>query len=263
MNKRLIIQLILLPSFFSPCAAAESDTRETLSRALAEYRESLDNPDRNQRIEGFRRAHLLFQEAVASVHRPSAELLTNLGNAAAISQQPGEAIVAYRQALRVKPNHRRARTNLRVVRSELPEWVRYSVSTDLFDSLFFWNQLYTPRSITLWAALSFVLAALLVAASIRWQQSLLGNLAILPGIAWLVFVVSMAGNWWDRDPAAVVIADEVIGRTADSLTAAKFTSPIPSGTEVAILESRDDWTQIEFSNAQTAWVLSSAIQRLD
>ena len=169
---------------------AESTPRELATNAIQEYRAALDEEDRTRRTDGFRRAYLLFEKASASIDSPTADLLANLGNAAAQSQQPGKAVVAYRRALLIDPQHRRAQTNLNVVRQQLPEWARYQPPASLIDSLFFWNRVFGRETVQSIAAVAFLIAALLVAASIRGQQPILRNLAVLPLVAWLVLLGS-------------------------------------------------------------------------
>jgi SH3-like domain-containing protein len=59
---------------------------------------------------------------------------------------------------------------------------------------------------------------------------------------------------------AVVVAREVVARSADSIHApARFARPLPTGTEVEILESRDEWLRIALANGREAWVRASSV----
>lgn len=69
-------------------------------------------------------------------------------------------------------------------------------------------------------------------------------------------VARHAGN----PPEAVVIVDEVIARSADSATTApRLTTPLPSGTELVVLEDRGDWLFTQIANNQSAWLPASSV----
>ena len=62
---------------------------------------------------------------------------------------------------------------------------------------------------------------------------------------------------------AVVVAREVVARSADSIhSPARFARPLPTGTEVEILESRDTWSRIALANGREAWVRTSSFSRV-
>lgn len=253
-------------------AAATSD-EQLLEEAVAQYQAALDSTDRDERLQRFRRAELLFSglaagsSPVAAEARPAienADLYVNLGNAALGAGRLGPAIVAYRRALRIDPNHRRARQNLSHARTLLPDWVPRPEEGGLLDTFFSWTGQLSVSEQHWAAALLFAAAALLLAASIRWRRTALRNLAAVPAVAWLlttgVLVVHAAG---DRTQPAVVTTAETVARAADSTNApARFTEPLPSGTEVDITQTRGDWAHVRLADGRDAWVHQSALQRI-
>ncbi|WP_141699049.1 hypothetical protein, partial [Candidatus Thiosymbion oneisti] len=97
------------------------------------------------------------------------------------------------------------------------------------------------------AAVSLLLAALLLAVAIRWRSPLARNLAFLPLLAWLGLLLSAARAGGTNQ--AVLIADETIARAADSPNAPmRFAQPLPAGTEVEIREARAHWVHIVLAN---------------
>ncbi len=241
-------------------SAPARDTNATLEEAVAVYAEALDTEDRDLRLERFRQSERLFAAAAAEGNA-SADLYANLGNAALQAEHLGNAVLAYRRALVLDPDHERAGQNLDHVRGLLPDWVPRHDSPAPFDSFFFWHRTLSSQERSLGAALSFAAAGLLLAAGIAFRSTLARNLTILPALVWASMVASLA---MDRnagaDNAAVVTTPETIARSADSMHApARFSRPLPVGTEVEVLEQRDEWLRIELANGREAWVRTSAV----
>lgn len=241
---------------------AEKSQEQTLSDAISVYSAAMESTDKHGRRQLFERAYLLFQKA-AGGDRPNAALLTNQGNAALQANRIGPAIVAYRRAVACDPGYRRAQANLAYARSTLPIWAMRNDTPRLLDSLFFWHRAQ-PSTVHLCAAGAFLLAALLMAGGIRMGQPILRNLAIIPTLLWLLLI----GSTWaaaslGRPPEAVVTVDEVIARSADSVTAApRLSTPLPSGTELVVIEDRDDWLYARIGNNQSAWLPASSVARV-
>jgi SH3-like domain-containing protein len=52
-------------------------------------------------------------------------------------------------------------------------------------------------------------------------------------------------------------------RSADSAGAPlAFANPLPAGTEVAIVEDRDNWVRIVLADGSRGWMTASAIERV-
>jgi len=233
---------------------------ETLDQAIDAYTQAQAATRRDQRLAGFRRAQRLFQHAVAQGAH-SADLYTNLGNAALQAERPGPAILAYRRALILDPDQTRARQNLHHARTLLPAWVPKPTPDGALEGLFIWRHLLNPAEQAAIAAGCFLLAALLITVAIYRRSSLARNLALLPLLAWLGLLLSAtietrAGG---AEPA-VLIADETIARAADSPNApVRFPQPLPAGTEVRIRETRERWVHITLANGRDAWVARGAV----
>ncbi|MDJ0937504.1 MAG: hypothetical protein QNI93_19135 [Kiloniellales bacterium] len=205
----------------------------------------------------------LFEHAATQGAR-SADLYTNLGNAALQAERLGPAILAYQRALALDPNHARARQNLRHTRTLLPTWVPRPEPEGALQSFFFWRPLLNRAEQAAVAAFSFLLAALLFAIAIRWRSPLARNLATLPLLAWLGLLTSVAIEARAGGATqAVLIADETIARAADSPNSpVRFAEPLPGGTEVTIRESRERWVHIVLANGRDAWVTRGSAELL-
>lgn len=240
--------------------ALAQDLEATLREAVAGYAEALDTEDRDRRLEKFRRVERLFSTVIEEGDA-SVDLYANLGNAALQAEHLGIAVLAYRRALLLDPDHSRASQNLEHVRGLAPDWVPRPETSALFDSFFQWHRTVSQAERALAASLAFAAAALLFALGIVIRSVAARNASLLPGLFWCALLASMT-----LDPAsaakrdAVVVGREVVARSADSIHApARFARPLPTGTEVEILESRDTWLRIALANGREAWLRASSV----
>jgi len=248
------------PGVAQPLGVVQQPDAAPVEEAIESYRAALDTSKRGSRLEGFRKAERLFAR-IANGGASNPELYTNIGNAALQAEHLGAAVLAYRRALAIDPNHPRAVQNLEFARTLLPEWVPKPESGGLLDSFFFWHKTQSRSDRALAAALAFAVAALLLAAAIRFGQSTLRTAAILPALVWAALIASVTiddvGAQLDE---AVVIADEVVARAADSaLAPSTLPAPLPGGVEVRILERRSPWIRVRLANGRDAWVAESAL----
>ncbi len=255
---RFVTLLLCLTLWTAPAWASPE---ETLQQAVDAYTNAQETTDREGRLAAFRGAERLFA-AVAEERAPgNAELYANFGNAALRAERLGPAVLAYRRALRLDPNHARARQNLLHARTLLPTWVPHPTQEGVLDSFFFWHRSMSSEERAATAALCFLLAAIGFAAAIRWRNGVIRNLARLPALVWLVLTASLlleAGAHANRQ--AVIVVAETLARAADSNNApARFAEPLPGGTEVEILEDRDQWVKIGLANGRDAWVRRSSL----
>jgi tetratricopeptide (TPR) repeat protein len=244
----------------SAVAAPTDETLDLVGAAVRTYAEALDSADRELRLELFRRSERLFAAAAAR-GGATADLYSNLGNAALQSENLGSAVLAYRRALLLDPDHPRATQNLEHVRDLAPDWVPRREAGSFLDSFFFWHRTLSRAERELGAAVAFAIAGVLLALGIGLRSSTARNLAILPFVGWCALMVSLT-----VDPAAgsaedaVVTAPETIARSADSMhAAARFSRPLPMGTEVRVVERRDEWLRVGLANNREAWVRASSV----
>ncbi len=268
---RLSLACVCCLELFSISTVAVCQTHEgMLQEAVDQYRQALEAKQRDERLARFGRAELLFSQLASSM--PTAaenrwqnpELLVNLGNAALGAERLGPAIVAYRRALESDPSHRRAQQNLRHARSQLPEWVPRPVEESFLDSFFSFHKHLTSELLQSLAAVVFLLAAATFAGSLRWRMGWLRGFAVLTILAWSVLMsLELVRALRPRLDAAVVIVAEVIARSADSHGApARLPQPLPSGTELVVLDQRDQWLRVRLADGRDAWLPSGSVERI-
>ena len=255
MIHRHTTNLLLTGSLLAFCFVP-SVLASPIDEAIATYQSAMQCTDRFERISGFNRAELLFRKAIEDSNgTANAELYANLGTVCLSAERIGPAVLAYHKALLIEPTHEKAEKNLAYARKLLPEWARRSVDTNLYQQV---SSPASKRILSMLAAACFLIASVLLAGRIRWRSSFLSLLALFPLAAWLA-ILTFVHSTTTSMPDGVIIREDVVARSADSNNASmRFTDPLPSGTEVAILDERDDWLQISLRD-QTAWVPKSAV----
>ncbi|MBM4002510.1 MAG: hypothetical protein FJ295_04370 [Planctomycetes bacterium] len=264
----LAVWMLARPLPVRSTTEAADSSAEQLRKAVCEYRAALDAHERDERLARFRTAENLFQRLISGDAdlrgARSPALFVNLGNAALGAERIGAAILAYRRALRLDPQHVRAQQNLQHARTLLPDWVPLPREDNWVDSLLAGAPL-APRQFSIALAFEFLAAALCLSIAIRWRIGWLRSIAVLLAIAW-----ALCGSWYlykNARPAyegAVVNTDDLLARSADSSRApARFPQPVPAGTEVELMETREDWAHVRFADGRDGWLPRGALETID
>ena len=252
----------LAPDSSGSSRSADRGREARLNRALEDYAHALTESRRDARLAGFAQAEQGFA-SLAADGVETAALWTNLGNAALQAQHPGQAVLAYHRALRLEPDATAARQNLIHVRSRLPSWVPRPDSSEGTQALLFYRQIGAGMRSQV-AAICFAAMAVCVALAVRRREGAWRGMAILMGLAWAISVASLVyDNVSGEDNLAVLVADEVLARSADSsLAPLALPDALPAGVEVDLLEARAEWTRVRLANGRDVWVRSSTVERV-
>lgn len=241
-------------------SAARADA-SPLDDARRSYEQAMSVTEASARRAAFARAEAaLAQAVVADPDRP--ELLTDWGNAALGAGNLGTATLAYRRALAIDSGNARATRNLAWLRSRQPDILRPRAG-GAADALFFFNE--WPRGRRLLAgAIAFAVAMLLLVPWGAWTQQRrrgLRVIALVPGAMWIALTASIVFE--DRRLNDAVIVDATVLRAADSAGApAALAQPLGTGTEVTVLERRNDWTRVRIASGTAGWVPSGTLLRI-
>lgn len=246
--------------------ASAQSARDMAAEAVNQYTQAMNTPEYAMRQERFRQAQRLFAQVIGDHGIENADLYTNLGNAALQGRQLGPAILAYRRALGVDPGHRVARQNLDHARQMLPDWVPRAPTSGLIDTFFIWHRMLSGSEQRLLATLCFALAAVAAGVAIRWRRTWARAAAVFLGTLWigLMGLHVWQGRWARSASEAVITVPEAVMRAADSDGApARLSDPLPDGTEVSVIERRDDWARIRLADGRDGYVRTSSLSLID
>ncbi|MYD99381.1 MAG: hypothetical protein F4X98_18605 [Gammaproteobacteria bacterium] len=237
---------------------ATDGTVGEVERARELYRSALEEGDRLRRVRQFGAAERAFR-SLADANWDAPELQVDWGNAALGSQDAGRAVLAYRRALDTDPGNERARANLAWLRDRQPIWLPRPPSADAFDSLLFWRQRFTVTQLHLIGGVAFAIGVLALAPWRRRPRGLRG-MSVPFLIAWAIVTGSALATGHSANEG-VVLLDGATLRSADSAGASPtFANPLPAGTEVTVVESRDAWVRVALEDGSRGWLAASAVE---
>lgn len=219
-------------------------------------------------VAGFEAANRLYEEgrfedaaeayaALLQEGRVSANLCFNLGNAWFKAGQLGQAIVNYRRAARLAPRDPDVEANLRMARELV------SGSPPAAPAL--WRRLVRPLTLNEWAGLVaiclWVAFGLLTAQ--QWRRP-----GPSPWPRWIAVALSglalsglgLLGAWLDHGRATdvVVTVPEAVVRYGP-LDVSPQLVVVPDGTELTVLDRKDDWLQVGGLQRGNGWLRAADV----
>ena len=236
-----------------------------------------------QAAEQFRAALLRYEAAAAALGGGNGYLLYNIGNTYIRLGDIGRAILFYREAQQFIPADPNLQQSLRHARSLRRDRIEPTAAGGVVRLLFFWHFTMPLRArvavlLTAWNLL-WLLALLpaLAAVSARarrlrerlrasrtWQhvrRPVVGAAVAVGAIAAVAMGGSVAVELLDAETAAaVVVATEVVARRGDGAAyEASFDGALHAGTELVVVERRNDWYQVTLADGRRAWLPAHAV----
>lgn len=266
MRRMLVFMLCFLLGFH----AAVADTTwmaddGLIERGAARYAEGLDSikddPIRARSL--FAEAAAAFEQAADGSGVPNAELYRAIGNAQILAGNTGRAVLAFRRSLVADPSNDRAADGLKLARASLSVEASASNARRVLDVVNMWPQYVAPWIMKVVFAMSwgcFWLALLI--ARVHRQSAPPGTLAAVATLAIAAGVALAANAWDDAHERDVVVVAQTSGYNGPSSEVYEptFEQPVPAGMEAALVETRDNWSQIELRNGSRTWVRRDAIE---
>ena len=250
---------VLAPVLAAVAITAPEATDSALDEARALYADALEETNRFDRVRRFGAAERAFRP-LAAANPAAAYLQVDWGNAALGAQDPGRAVLAWLRALRAMPGNERALANLASLRGRMPAWLPSPNTSGAWEALLFWRGRMTAAQLHLAGATAFAAGVLALAGWLLTGKRVLRVLAVPVLAVWAL----VGASAWTARPAtgeAVVMRDEVTLRSADSAGAVPaFGQPLPAGTELTIVETRDAWARARLADGTTGWVSASVVE---
>ena len=236
--------------------------------------------------EQFRAALLRYEAAAAALGGGNGYLLYNIGNTYFRLGDIGRAILYYREAQQLIPADSNLQQSLRHARSLRRDRIEPSAAGGVVRVLFFWHFAVPVRVragllLAAWNLL-WLLALLPALATVSararrlrdrlhamrgWQRvrrPVLGTVATVATVA-AVVAVAMGGSVaaelvGSQADVAVVVAPEVVARRGDGAAyEASFDGALHAGTELVVVERRNDWYQVALADGRRAWLPAHAV----
>ena len=209
-----------------------------------------------------------YQEAVdvysslIADEQVSADLYYNLGNSYYRNDEIGKSIWAYESALKFDPDHEDALFNLNFVNAQTID--KIDISRQGFGH---WLQgIVFTENINFWVYLGIscsVLLSLLIILFIKSVKGRKRNLLLLASTAIAVVLMTSVvigaihkERLTSRDRAIVI--SELAEIKMSPLESATTSFSLGAGAKVKLVDSKDDWIQIEI-NGNKGWVMRESV----
>lgn len=187
-----------------------------------------------------------------------------LGNAWMLAGEHGRAVLAYRRAQLADPHDPIIRSSLEYARSVAGVDAGNGPAIEDWRAWLLRWRTFVPRAWLFWGGMAlWVIGSLVIAARV-WTGA--GRFTV--GAVMLVILgglgVGMTVFEHHLEPqGAAVVIRESEGRTGPhaEVYPAALDAPVPAGTELRVLESRDGWVRCAVGGLE-AWLPGSAVERV-
>lgn len=258
---RLTLLLICLFAF-APITRAQSDTNEpTLEQSLAmldtgiQQLEARDAGAKETIARAASALHAVIDRE--NLHTPAA--YHALGNAYALLDDYGHAVLAYRRGLEINPRDPRLRDSLDFARDQVQISVEPSPASRVRWALTAWRG-FVPR-VWLWGGFVtlFILAWTLLIIRAATQGTSTLRTAALWCFSLSLLPVSALGYEWSINQGRdlIVITQPKVAAMSgpdDSVYDPVYSEPLDAGVEGVLLETRDEWARVRLIDGSECWV---------
>ncbi|MDR1963642.1 MAG: SH3 domain-containing protein [Planctomycetaceae bacterium] len=201
----------------------------------------------------FYRVATMFQGLIDRGVRSGA-IYYNLGNAWLRAEEPGRAIAAYHLAKRYQPLDPYIASNLQIALGNITP---LEPPTPIMEYVFFWQNSIGCREKMVVSVLLAVAAFVSGVFYLFVRHRRLRRLVLVLLVMTLIAVCSTGYDWyrfeWVRQ--AVVAVKEATPRKGNSEQYEPvFTTPVPLGTIIVVLDERNDWIRLRFASGQDGWL---------
>jgi len=216
-----------------------------------------------------------IREAAADIQRAidteglvAAGAYQALGNAYMLTEDYGQAVLAFRRGEQIAPTDPRLRDSLKFAREQVAISVTPSTTNRIMTLLMSWRGV-VPRTL-LWAIFvsCFSLAWLMLIARTLFAAPRWFSVSALwfLGLA-LVPFAALSAEWklYKNPNDAVLMQGQVIARSGpdDSIYDPVYAEPLDAGTEAVIAEQRDHWARLVLADGSECWVRADTLARVN
>ncbi len=189
----------------------------------------------------------------------------NIGNAYALLDEPGHAMLAYRRAERYMPGDPNLQANIAALTPAITDDEHTASSNAFIANL---------RSILIAAPLRPAIGIAIGAWILFWALLIARRLVRVripfavaaAALAFTLSAATIAGAAWAErtDRRAVVIEPDTVGRKGPGIDAyaPSFAEPIPVGLTVDVIATRPQWWLIRLPDGRETWAPSDHLERI-
>ena len=243
----MIVLVIASVAFAGELDSALQDPAEAFVAASQAY----DQGDYERAVE-------LYREVIAAGVEDG-RVQYNLGNAYLRKGELGEAVVAYRRALVLRPRDQDIRANQSFARSAAKDAIEPPEPGPVVSTLLFWFYTLSPKELVLVVLTANLLFwTLAIGRIFRPQSEALKWTSVFCLVVLIATGGSLLARPWLSPPIAVVLPQEVEAHTAPALdSVVRF--KLHAGTELRVRDRREDWIRVKLPDGQQGWVEAESL----
>lgn len=248
-----ILVLSVMLFLVGGCSASPNKQRTQLFlEAQNAFEKAEKLPAENQPKE-FYRVATMFQQVIDRGVQ-SGPIYYNLGNAWLRAEEPGRALAAYYLAQRYLPLDPYIASNKQIA---LAHHSPPESPTPIIEYVFFWQNSIGCRE-KIWCSVLLAVVTFISGAIALWVRHRRLRRLTLTLLAFTFIAVCSTGYDWYRFEwirHAVITVEKAVPRKGNSEQYEPlFTTPVPFGTTVTVLDERNDWTRLRFASGQDGWL---------
>jgi hypothetical protein len=254
----IIVLSVMLFVLVVGCSASPDEHTIQMFLEAQDTFEKAEKLSAENQPEEFHRVATMFQSVIDQGIQ-SGPIYYNLGNAWLRAEEPGRALAAYHLAQRYLPLDPYIASNKQIAlgNNATPEPI-----TPIIEYVFFWQNSIGCREkvlcSVLLAVVTFISGVFYLFVRYRWLRRFVTVLLVFTIIA----VCSTGYDWYRFEwiQHAVIAVEKAEPRKGNSEQYEPlFTTPVPFGTTVIILDERNDWIRLRFSSGQDGWLPKNQI----
>ncbi|MDR0704259.1 MAG: SH3 domain-containing protein [Planctomycetaceae bacterium] len=250
--------LVLSVMLLAGCSASPDERVVQMFLEAQDAFEKAEKLSTENQPKEFYRVATMFQRVIDQGVR-SGPIYYNLGNAWLHAKEPGRALAAYHLAQRYLPLDPYIASNKQIA---LGNAAPLEPSTPIIEYVFFWQNSIGCREKVLCSVLLTVITFILAVFYLFVRYRRLRRFVMMLLALTIIAVCSTGYDWyrfeWIRH--AVIAVEKAEPRKGNSEQYEPlFTTPVPFGTTVIVLDERNDWSRLRFSSGQDGWLPKNQI----
>ena len=264
---------IIISTFLFLCCAisqaqpaADSTTQPAQAPSISSIEGLLTAAEQNFRDGQFPMAVANYLSVIEKGEH-SSEIYYNLGCAYFQQNQIGKAVLNFARAKALNPKDQDIQYNMELALAKTKDKIE---PADKFIITRWLDNLADTQNSTGWAITALVMLALAAAAVVLWlvtEKLSLRKIGFFTGItAFVIFLLALVSgnsaiNRENSDAQAVIINNAVSVKSSPS-TGGKDIFILHEGTQLEILQSLDDWSEIKLQDGNRGWMQTTALEKL-
>jgi len=216
--------------------------------------------------EGNNAEAIRIYEEVHAGGESSADLMYNLGTLYLQEKQIAKSILFLERTIKYKPNHKEAKINLEIARSEINDPI-FAITP--FFLMNYWRKFINVLPMELWAVLSLAFLAAIVFMLYRIlftrmdkRKKWLGMAALLTGL-FLCFAAAMTKFTSVQNDKYAIVMSEVDRLDGPDTNSKNAENPfISAGIKVKINDSYDAYYKVKLPDSDESWIKKENLEKI-